>query len=69
MSKPELLITTYGLVDWQRANYHGNDIKLKSTPDINNAAVFRGLQRFSLRGVNEVLDDDDDTNTETENES
>lgn len=47
MDQPELLIATYGLTDWQRQNYHGNDLKIQCTPNLMNTQVFRGLQRVA----------------------
>ena len=47
MDQPELLIATYGLTDWQRQNYHGNDLKTQCTPNLMNTQVFRGLQRVA----------------------
>lgn len=49
MDKPELLISQYGLTDWQRAGYRGNDVKMMCTPDLLNTQVFRGLQRVSCQ--------------------
>ena len=47
MDKPEFMIATYGLTNWMRTNYHGNDNTTLCTPNLSNTQVFRGLQRVA----------------------
>lgn len=64
MDKPEMLISQYGLTDWQRAGYRGADIKMLCTPDLMNTQIFRGLQRASSPVTTATQTDQSDTTTE-----
>jgi putative DNA primase/helicase len=60
MDKPELLISQYGLSDWQRAGYKGGDVRIMCTPDLMNTQVFRGLQRVACTQTAAITVSNDD---------
>jgi len=63
MDKPEPIIATYCLQDWQNNHYKGPDINQISMPS-NIAISYRGLQRY-LPGQNTGKYNDDDDTTST----
>lgn len=47
MDQPEFLIATYGLTDWMRQGYKGNEPEKLCHPEFPGTQIFRGLQRVS----------------------
>lgn len=57
MDKPEPLILTYDLRDWQNKNYKGNDVNMICQPT-NMASAYRGIQRNTAIHVVPLTDHD-----------
>ncbi|MBR3340059.1 MAG: hypothetical protein IKG30_00425 [Clostridiales bacterium] len=53
MDKPEFLISTFGITEWKRQGYTGNDLGTLCTPNVDAQQVFRGIIRKE-GGINHV---------------